>query len=189
MEQSRVCKQYNSVEHGNEEFPHATQAFMLDPISSLNMSIRPSELNGSEVKPVLNYSIQTGEEFALEFMLDRVNPRKPFIQNSLGESSYATGYMELKGLLGISQTGSESGSDISMLNLVEKGPKGFERKDSIHENQTNYGSLQSVRQTTLGYDNNRGFLHMSLGTSYSTSTKMKVLCSFGGKILPRPRDG
>ncbi|XWS10603.1 hypothetical protein CRYUN_Cryun38cG0010500 [Craigia yunnanensis] len=162
---------------------------MLDPLSSLNMSINPSELNGSDVKPVLNYSIQTGEEFALEFMRDRVNPRKPFIQNSLGESSYATGYMELKGILGISYTGSESGSDISSLNIVEKGPKGFERKDSIHENQSNFGSLQSVRQTTLGYDNNRGLLHMSLGTSDSTSTKMKVLCSFGGKILPRPSDG
>ncbi|XWS10424.1 hypothetical protein CRYUN_Cryun39dG0076300 [Craigia yunnanensis] len=189
MEQSRVLEQYNSVEHGNGEFPHATQAFMLDPMSSLNMSIRPPELNGSEVKPVLNYSIQTGEEFALEFMRDRVNPRKPFIQNSLGESSYATGYMDLKGILGISHAGSESGSDISMLNIVEKGPKGFERKDSIHENQSNYRSLQSVRQTTLGYDNNRGLLHTSLGTSDSTSAKIKVLCSFGGKILPRPRDG
>ncbi|XVF33819.1 hypothetical protein REPUB_Repub18cG0003500 [Reevesia pubescens] len=188
MEQSRVRKQYNSVEHGNDEFPHATHAFMLDPMSSLNTSIRPPELNGSEVKPVLNYSIQTGEEFALEFMRDRVNPRKPFTQNSLGESSYATGYMDLKGILGISHTGSESGSDIAMLSIVDKGPKGFERKNSIHENQSNYGSLQSVRQTTLGYDN-RGLLHLSLGTSYSTSTKMKVLCSFGGKILPRPSDG
>lgn len=189
MEQSRVYRQYNSVEHGNGEFSQATEAFILEPISSLNMSTRPPELNGSEVKPVLNYSIQTGEEFALEFMRDRVNPRRPLVQNSLGESSYATGYMDLKGILGISHTGSESGSDISMLNIVEKGPRGFERKDPIHGNQSNYGSLQSVQQTTLGYDSNGGLLHMSLGTSGSTSIKMKFLCSFGGKILPRPSDG
>ncbi|XVF78019.1 hypothetical protein PTKIN_Ptkin14bG0094500 [Pterospermum kingtungense] len=189
MEQSRVHRQYNSAEHGNVEFSQATEAFILDPMSSLNMSTRPPELNGSEVKPVLNYSIQTGEEFALEFMRDRVNPRRPSVRNSLGESSYATGYMDLKGILGISHTGSESGSDISMLNLVEKGPRRFERKDPIHGNQSSCGSLQSVRQTTLGYDNNRGLLHMSLGTSDGTSTKMKVLCSFGGKILPRPSDG
>ncbi|KAL1185305.1 hypothetical protein V6Z11_A01G106300 [Gossypium hirsutum] len=188
MEHSRVSKQYNSVEHGNGEFPHATQAFMPDPMTSLNMSIRPPELKGSDVKPVLNYSIQTGEEFSFEFMRDRLNPRKHFIQNSLGEPSYATGYMDLKGLLGISRTESESGSDISMLNMVEKGPRGFERKDSVHENQSNYGSHQSMRQTTLGYENNRGLLYMSIGTSDGTSTKMKVLCSFGGKILPRPSD-
>ncbi|PPD89153.1 hypothetical protein GOBAR_DD13910 [Gossypium barbadense] len=188
MEHSRVSKQYNSVEHGNGEFPHATQAFMPDPMTSLNMSIRPPELKGSDVKPVLNYSIQTGEEFSFEFMRDRLNPRKHFIQNSLGEPSYATGYMDLKGLLGISRTESESGSDISMLNMVEKGPRGFERKDSVHENQSNYGSHQSMRQTTLGYENNRGLLYMSIGTSDGTSTRMKVLCSFGGKILPRPSD-
>ncbi|KAK6231051.1 hypothetical protein QUC31_002569 [Theobroma cacao] len=189
MEQSRVHKQFNSVEYGNRELPQASQAIMLDPMSRLNMSIRPPELNGSEVKPVLNYSIQTGEEFALEFMQDRVNPSKPFMQSSLGESSYAAGYMDLKGILGISHTGSESGSGISMLNMVEELPKGFERKYPLHEDQSNYGSLQSVPQTSSGYGNSRGLLGMSLGASYRTSSKMKVLCSFGGKILPRPSDG
>ncbi|XP_039055514.1 uncharacterized protein LOC120198225 isoform X2 [Hibiscus syriacus] len=188
MERSRAGKQYNSVEHGNGEFPHATQASMPDPMTSLNMSIRPPEPKGSDVKPVLNFSIQTGEEFNFEFMRDRLNPRKPFIPNSLGESSYATGYMDLKGILGISHTDSESGSAISMLNVVEKGPNGFERKGSIYENQSCYGSLKSMRQTTSGYENNRGLLYMSLGTSDDTSAKMKILCSFGGKILPRPSD-
>ncbi|KAE8661254.1 Kinase superfamily protein with octicosapeptide/Phox/Bem1p domain, putative isoform 2 [Hibiscus syriacus] len=188
MEHSRAGKQYHSVEHGNGEFPHATQAFLADPITSSNMSIRPPEPKGSDVKPVLNFSIQTGEEFNFEFMRDRLNPKKPFISSSLGESSYATGYMDLKGILGISHTDSESGSGISMLNVVEKGPKGFERKGSIYENQGCYGSLQSMRQTTSGYENNRGLLYMSLGTSDGTSAKMKVLCSFGGKILSRPSD-
>ncbi|KAE8680327.1 Kinase superfamily protein with octicosapeptide/Phox/Bem1p domain, putative isoform 2 [Hibiscus syriacus] len=188
MEHPRASKQYNSVEHGNGDFSHATQAFMRNPMTSINMSIRLPEPKGSDVKPVLNYSIQTGEEFAFEFMRDRLNPMKPFIPNSLGESSYATGYMDLKGILGISRTESECESDMSMPNVVEKGPKGFERKGSIHENQSRYGSLQSMQQTTPGYENDRGLLYMSLGTSDGTSPKMKVLCSFGGKILPRPSD-
>ncbi|KAE8731464.1 DELLA protein RGL1-like [Hibiscus syriacus] len=188
MEHSRAGKQYNPVEHGNGEFPHATQAFMPDPMTSINMNTRPPEPKGSDVKPVLNFSIQTGEEFNFEFMRDRLNPWKPFIPNSLGESSHATGYMDLKGILGISHTDSESGSGISMLNVVDKVPKGLERKSSLCENQSCYGSLQSMRQTTSGYENNRGLLYMSLGTSDGTSAKMKVLCSFGGKILPRPSD-
>ncbi|XP_039015035.1 LOW QUALITY PROTEIN: uncharacterized protein LOC120145211 [Hibiscus syriacus] len=188
MEHPRASKQYNSLAHGNGGFSHATQAFMQNPMTSINLSIRPPEPKGSDVKPVLNYSIQTGEEFAFEFMRDRLNPMKPFIPNTLGESSYATGYMDLKGILGISRTESECESDMSMPNVVEKGPKGFERKGSIHENRSRYGSLQSMQQSTPGYENNRGLLYMSLGTSDGTSPKMKVLCSFGGKILPRPSD-
>ena len=59
--------------------------------------------------------------FALEFMRDWVNPRKPLLPNI--DLNYATGYMELKGILGI--RGSESGSDISMLTTVEGHPFSF----------------------------------------------------------------
>ena len=103
----------------DEEFYSAPQSFVQDPLSTIHTNIRSPHLNISEFKPVLNYSIQTGEEFSLEFMRDRVNPRKPLLPNI--DLNYATGYMELKGILGISRTGSESGSDISMLNTVEKG--------------------------------------------------------------------
>ena len=92
---------------------------MQDPLSGIHTNIRPPNLNISEFKPVLNYSIQTGEEFPFEFMHDRMNPRKPLLPNI--DLNYATGYMELKGILGISHSGSESVSDISMLNTVEKG--------------------------------------------------------------------
>jgi hypothetical protein len=54
-------------------------------------------------------------------MHDRVNPRKPLLPNI--DLNYATGYMELKGILGI--RGSESGSDISMLTTVEGHPFSF----------------------------------------------------------------
>jgi len=198
MEQSSIQKQFqhNSMDPRNEELQPASQSFMQDPLSGMQTNIRPPDHNIPEFKPVLNYSIQTGEEFALEFMRDRVNPRQPFLPYT--DPNYATGYMELKGILGINHTGSESGSDISMLTTVEKGPKEFERKNSslhkdrgnpsFREDRSNYGSLP---QAFSGYDSNQGVLHgyASSGAFNSSSMKMKVLCSFGGKILPRPSDG
>ncbi|KAJ9139598.1 hypothetical protein P3X46_030318 [Hevea brasiliensis] len=193
MEQSDICKQfqYSSRESGHEGFPPASQAFMLDATSSRNNNMRLPDRNVSEVKPVLNYSIQTGEEFAFEFMRDRVNHKKPIIPNAAGDPNNATGYMELKGILGFSHTGSESGSDISMLTIVEKGPKEFERtSSSLHEERSNYGSVQSVPRTSLGHGSQGPIQgYTSSGASDSLTGKMKVLCSFGGKILPRPSDG
>lgn len=174
----------------NDEFQPAS-SFMQDSLSEMDSNVRSPDLNMSEFKPVLNYSIQTGEEFALEFMRDRVNLRKPLLPNT--DPNCATGYLELKGILGISHTGSESGSDISMLTTGEKSlkEKDFERKaSSLHEDGSNYGSFQSVPHTFSVYDSGRGVVHgyASSGASDS-SMKMKVLCSFGGKILPRPSDG
>ncbi|KAM0040324.1 putative protein kinase TKL-Pl-6 family [Helianthus debilis subsp. tardiflorus] len=128
---------------------HSSQSFQ-------NTNARPTS-----VKPVLNYSIRTGEEFALEFMRDRVNPRMPY---HAGDPSRTPGYLELKGILGISHTGSESGSDISMINIVERGSTRFENN----------------HQTSSDFNSSRGS---------DSSPKIKILCSFGGKILPRPSDG
>nr|POE95786.1 serine/threonine-protein kinase edr1 [Quercus suber] len=162
MEQSSAQKQfqYNSMDPQDEEFYSAPQSFVQDPLSTIHTTIRSPDLNISEFKPVLNYSIQTG-------------------------------YMELKGILGISRTGSESGSDISMLNTIEKAQKGVERNNSsLYEDRYNYGSFQSVPPPLSGYESGRGVLgYASSGASDSLSMKMKVLCGFGGKILPRPSDG
>ncbi|CBI24172.3 unnamed protein product, partial [Vitis vinifera] len=180
------------MEPGNGKFYPESQGFMLDPTTAINTDTRPPEFNNLEVKPVRNYSIQTGEEFALEFMLDRVNPRNQFIPDTAGDPHYVPKYTELKGILGINHTGSESGSDISMLTIVERGPKEFERKNSaLYEDRSYYGSVQLVPRTSSGHDSSRGVIHgyASSGASDSSSTKMKVLCSFGGKILPRPSDG
>lgn len=192
MEQSDKHKQFqhSSRDPGHEGFQSASLAFMPDPASSRNANIRLLNLNAPKIKPVLNYSIQTGEEFALEFMRDGLNPKKPLMPNTVGNPNYAAGYMELKGILGISHTGSEGGSDISMLTMVEKGPKEFERTNaSLQEERSNYGSVQSVPRTSSGYESRVIHGYASSGASDSSSAKMKVLCSFGGKILPRPCDG
>ncbi|KAL3583941.1 hypothetical protein D5086_015002 [Populus alba] len=196
MEESEIYKQYqcNSGDPRHERSQPASQAYTPDPASSRNSNMRLADLNvpPPEVKPVLNYSIQTGEEFALEFMRDRVNPKKPLIQNAVGDPNYATGYLELKGILGISHTGSESGSEISMLTIAERVQKEFERTNSsLHDDRSNYGSFQSAPRTSV-YESRGVLLHgyaSSSGVCDSYSGKMKVLCSFGGKILPRPSDG
>ncbi|XP_061351634.1 uncharacterized protein LOC133296625 isoform X2 [Gastrolobium bilobum] len=188
MEQSRFQNTFlfNSMEPRDEEHQPGSQSVMQDHLVNMHSSRRGPDLNTSEVKPVLNYSIQTGEEFALEFMRDRVNLRKP-----VSDSNYTTGYMELKGILGISHAGSETGSDISMLSMVEKYPKEFDRMNtSTHGDRSNYGSIRSISKASLNQDN-RQFVH-GYGSSggYDTSSMMmKFLCSFGGRILPRPSDG
>lgn len=191
IRQPRMQKhQYNSMEPRNEEIHPASQSVLQDHLDGMHINARPPAFNmSSENKPVLNYSIQTGEEFALEFMRDRVNLRKPSFPNVVGDPSYSTGYMELKGILG--HPGSDSGSDISVLTKIEKVPKEFDRRNSsLHQDRSNYGSARSIPRTSSNQDNNR-VLHSiaSSGASDSSSIKMKFLCSFGGRILPRPSDG
>ncbi|XP_047327294.1 uncharacterized protein LOC124930959 [Impatiens glandulifera] len=186
--------QYELAKPGQENNDASSRGFMISHSNSTDSNKKPPELNFTDVKPVLNYSIQTGEEFALEFMMDRVNPRKPFVPNTPADPSvpiHTTSYMELKGILGISHTGSESGSDVSMLSIVERGQKEFERKNSsLAEDRSAHGSAQPSLRTSSDYNSNSLTFHVypSSGTSDSSSTRIKVLCSFGGRILPRPSD-
>ncbi|KAK8320715.1 hypothetical protein V6Z12_A12G054400 [Gossypium hirsutum] len=78
-----------------------------------------------------------------------------------------------------------------MLNTVEKPcPQVFERKaPSVHEEKSYYDSMRSVSQSSSRNDISQGHQgFVSRNASLSSSTKVKFLCSFGGKILPRPRD-
>ncbi|KAK6123887.1 hypothetical protein DH2020_042378 [Rehmannia glutinosa] len=120
MEPSKNHNVMQYSEHGDENLGPESLVHRVDASGPTNATLKSPEINFSETKPVRNYSIQTGEEFALEFMRDRVNPRNPFVTNISGDPSYAPGYLELKGILGISYTGSESGSDVSMIAVTEK---------------------------------------------------------------------
>ncbi|GKV24644.1 hypothetical protein SLEP1_g34229 [Rubroshorea leprosula] len=177
---------YSNVETRNEAVGSSNQRFFYDPSSNINTNIRPPDYNMSiGARPVLNYSIQTGEEFALEFMRERVNPRQHFILSAYVDPNTGPAYMDLKGMLGVSHTGSESGSDISMVNAAERGrAQEFERKAPAHE------SMRSVPRSSSRNDISQGHQgHASSGTAFSSSSTVKFLCSFGGKILPRPGDG
>ncbi|CAA0836568.1 Protein kinase superfamily protein with octicosapeptide/Phox/Bem1p domain [Striga hermonthica] len=170
---------FRSSEHRTEDHGPDPQVLMADPSSHVNANLKLPEISFSEVKPVLNYSIQTGEEFALEFMRDRFNPKKLTAENS-GDPCQAPGYLELKGILGIGRTGSESGSEISMSVPAEKESRDFTQKNP------------TANEDKVGYNNGSSrapLMYTSSGASDSSATKLKILCSFGGKILPRPSDG
>ncbi|KAJ4832744.1 hypothetical protein Tsubulata_026195 [Turnera subulata] len=182
---------HTNVESRNEALGSVNPRFFNDPSANLSTNIRPPDYNMSAgARPVLNYSIQTGEEFALEFMRERVNPRQQLFPNSYADPSATPAYMDLKGILGISHTGSETGSDISRINAAaEKAPAHeFERKAlSTREDRRYYDSVQPAPQTSSKKDTNLGF--SSSQASDSSPLKIKFLCSFGGTILPRPSDG
>ncbi|KAJ7942569.1 Mitogen-activated protein kinase kinase kinase [Quillaja saponaria] len=180
---------YNNVEIRNDMIGSENQRFLNDPSSNINTNTRPPDYMSVGARPVLNYSIQTGEEFSLEFMRERVNPRQNLVPNAYGDSNSTTVYMDLKGLLGITHTGSESGSDISMINSNEKGNlQDFERKVSS-ANDKNYYSFIPPRASSRNESIRGSHGYASSAASDMSSTKIKFLCSFGGKILPRPSDG
>ncbi|GER48112.1 octicosapeptide/Phox/Bem1p family protein [Striga asiatica] len=165
---------FNSSEHRTVDNGPDSQVFMADSSGHANMSLKLPEITFSEAKPVLNYSIQTGEEFSLEFMRDRFNPRKLLLE-TYSDTSQAPGHF------GKGQTGSESSTDISMITPVEKESKQLSQKnpsangDIVNNNHGNLHSMQAVPCAPIISD--------------SSSIKLKILCSFGGKILPRPSDG
>lgn len=176
------------MDNRKEGFGPASQRLVQVPSTSTGTNVRPPETTvSSSVRPVLNYSIQTGEEFALEFMRERAMSKMPSVSNSSGDQNYVTGYMDLRGMLGISHTGSESGSDVSMLMSGDRAHfKEMERSNLAEiENKGRFASSRSTARASSGISHG----YSSSGTSDSSSKKMKVLCSFGGKILPRPSDG
>ncbi|XP_073141820.1 uncharacterized protein [Henckelia pumila] len=185
--------QSNPSVHGNEYLGHESQVYKVDTTGHASTSLKFPEIIFSDPKPVHNFSIQTGEEFALEFMRDRVNTRKPFIPNISGDTGYAAGYLEQLGFVGNVYTGTDSGSDISMIAREEKGSREFGRSDlSSLGNKGNLGyspSSQSVRHISSDYHSDPKLVYTSSQASDSSSTKLKILCSFGGSILPRPSDG
>ncbi|KAL4201680.1 hypothetical protein AMTRI_Chr02g259810 [Amborella trichopoda] len=142
-----------------------------------------------------NYSVQTGEEF--EFM-----QAKAFIPPSsvsyhvttsetINNQCDTTTYQDFQGILGIQC----SGSDVSMFGGGEKGRFKEREGKAQHEFRTSsYHRLTGGHSIEEG--SNRGGApysehgYISSGTSDgSVSGKMKFLCSYGGRILPRPSDG
>ncbi|KAH0455631.1 hypothetical protein IEQ34_015663 [Dendrobium chrysotoxum] len=179
----------------NEGLGPAGQRFVQGPSTSSNSKSGLPEIAGlSALSPVLNFSIQTGEEFALEFMRERVTSKKTSGSNASADQGYNTNYMDLRGVLGISHTGSESGSEMSMLAAGDKSHyKDIEKRGLTESDSRNqrYASSRSIPRVPSGEGSSRGGVSRcySSGTSDTTSKKMKILCSYGGKILPRPSDG
>ncbi|KAG6514135.1 hypothetical protein ZIOFF_024476 [Zingiber officinale] len=162
--------------------------------NSDDINVRLPEVSISGVpRPVLNYSIQTGEEFALEFMRERAMSKKPTAQNAAKDQTITTIYMDTKNVSSIPQTWSESALDASVpTTLDNRQLKDFEKKNLAGtEHRGHYASSRSMMQISSGEGSGRT---TSLGYTSSvasdiSSKRMKFLCSYGGKILPRPSDG
>ncbi|KAL0862713.1 hypothetical protein Bca101_041831 [Brassica carinata] len=163
----------------NEGTGSMNQRFSNDSSTNhVNTDVRPPDyaVSNPAARPVHNYSIQTGEEFAFEFMRDRVIMKPQFIPNVYGDPS---GMLPM----GMVHPMSETGSNTTVVNTTEKR-NGFEQDKSYHEEQVQSAPAISSRNDT-------GQKLRSLVSSRASDSSLnqaKFLCSFGGRIIPRPRD-
>ncbi|WRX10051.1 PB1 domain - like 1 [Theobroma cacao] len=172
-----------------------------------------------------NISVQTGEEFSMEFLQECVGTRAilaipdgvqihekrvGFNQNQ----NHQLGYQDLARILGLKRMDSECASEISDFASAKGSFKGSENGSCIEKSsryQKEDGDIGQVSRKGFGELNcdkshPNGFgpttPRIYAGDSPSSSSfsgqgvsdgsqsgKMKFLCSFGGKILPRPSDG
>ncbi|KAK6150225.1 hypothetical protein DH2020_017750 [Rehmannia glutinosa] len=182
---------YNSLDNRNEDVGSVNPRFTQDPSNYVNMNLRPSDHNITVgARPVLNYSIQTGEEFALEFMWERVNPRQQYILSSSVDANSETTSVDLHGVPGPSHAGSDRRLDASSFPSVEKSKVQDPVSNVSLREETPIGKpLQSVPRTSSKSTSvHRFHSHSSLGSFGGSSRMLKLLCSFGGKIMPRPSD-
>ncbi|GAB2220030.1 hypothetical protein Droror1_Dr00007672 [Drosera rotundifolia] len=152
--------------------------------------------------------VQTGEEFSTEFLRDRLaakmNPSaSPIAGNKeIGAGNHndhnsQLGYEDLARILGLGTVNSESGSDVldflparefpSNINNFSKGHGFREGVEEVNFDQATFGSR--IPPITAMHSPHCHYLYESGTNDESQSDKIRILCSFGGNILPRPNDG
>ncbi|XP_058095061.1 uncharacterized protein LOC131240683 isoform X2 [Magnolia sinica] len=180
-----------------------------------------------------NISVQTGEEFSVEFLQDRATLRRvpsrldlerhgmrgglnfnqnvhPGYEDLTGIQYLHPGYEDLTGILGHRRTASDCSSDASNVSLgrghaMGVMDKGYSDQPSrVCKEITGNASSNSLDEVNCDptipgqiaqsggshYEYSHGYaLHRSETSDGYQSSKMKFLCSFGGRILPRPSDG
>ncbi|XP_042063603.1 uncharacterized protein LOC121807435 [Salvia splendens] len=173
--------------------------------------------NGLPTKKLVNnVSIQTGEEFSMKFLQEcaasrvatEVHGVTPSYEVNVGFPDVQDRqmvYEELARVLGLPRMDSACGSDITeyasakgsmprvdagvhvsseSLHYTNTGANGHKPSKSTSEVCIDQASLVSTAPLLSQSDSSR-----SLCSDGSQSGKLKILCSFGGKILPRPSDG
>ncbi|KAL8489877.1 hypothetical protein ACS0TY_025679 [Phlomoides rotata] len=163
-----------------------------------------------------NISIQTGEEFSMKFLQEcsasrvtAVHSVAPNYEERIGVPDVQNRqmvYEELARVLGLGRMDSECGSDITeyasargsttqidngvysvneSMNYLENCANGHKLCKSTSEMCTGQASIVSTVLLLSESESSK-----SLGASDGSQIgKLKLLCSFGGKILPRPSDG
>ncbi|XP_010264048.1 PREDICTED: uncharacterized protein LOC104602153 isoform X2 [Nelumbo nucifera] len=172
-----------------------------------------------------NVSVQTGEEFSLEFLQDRAASRRvPMIPDIDQGHSRRGGfncnqnnqmrYEDLTGILGFRRMDSECGVDVSHFAMgkdqaaeIDKieNSGNFDKARRYHMeasasvkglrlysdemDRERAAQLPSIRPISIS-KSSHFYQPNLLGVSDGSKPgKMKFLCSFGGRILPRPSDG
>ncbi|CAG7880584.1 unnamed protein product [Brassica rapa] len=168
------------------------QRFSHDSSTNVNMNVRPPDYAiPTPARPVLNYSIQTGEEFAFEFMRDRVIVKPQFVPDVYGKPPSGMPVSVNLSAMGMVLPVSESGSNTTVLSAAEKRHTfEQERKPPARKEDKSYHELVKSAPV-ISSRNDTGQKVQSLVSSRASDSSLnqaKFLCSFGGRIIPRPRD-
>ncbi|XP_065876580.1 uncharacterized protein [Euphorbia lathyris] len=193
--------------------PHCLLIQQQEELASLVPKIR---------KNVHNISVQTGEEFSMEFLQDRVNTRGIILmpsmtQNCENKVSYNNdqncyqGYEGLADILGMGRMDSVS-TDGNSEYLSAKGSlletengAYFDKLKRLREEESDnvlrsgkaFSELNFNQGAHLGPASATSVPKSACSSNFSELNdsdrsqlgKMKLLCSSGGKVLPRPSDG
>lgn len=135
--------------------------------------LQPINMPTKNPQQILNYSFQTGEEFALEFIQERSNSRPQFVAESKNVNQTQTLIMSPAG----PKRQLSHNIIVKMGNESEMAGAKVLGLDEIEKNTSKSVKGSSRFQQPLNsYD-------------FSKQDVIKFLCSFGGKFLPRPSDG
>ncbi|PIN15541.1 Tyrosine kinase [Handroanthus impetiginosus] len=160
-----------------------------------------------------NVSLQTGEEFSPEFLRDRMSRRTPFVNNNVdqvptssdvGQNQHVV-YKDLTGHVRIRRRDSESFTEFPDFGSAKEYGYDVDYKTYFDGTSRYYREFQHQRKFSDDFDraspsgpsiyssdspNSHQLYNKGSGNlDRSLSGKMKFLCSFGGRILPRPNDG
>ncbi|KAA8543464.1 hypothetical protein F0562_021041 [Nyssa sinensis] len=243
----QLRRPWNIADAMNNEAPGPSGQWVQQ--ESTSVVTKDGVLVGKNVKN--NVSIQTGEEFSMEFLQDRVIPRKVLAVSDVAQKhenrvalndnqycqdrviprkvtavpdvvaqkqekrvalndnqNFQPGYEELTRILGLRRMDSDAtefasaiGSTAEIENeaFMNKACGYIKESDacghgpSKASNEMNYDRAGSgLSATPINVSESSQSYHQLYGVGVldgSQSGKMKFLCSFGGKILPRPGDG
>ncbi|KAL4643783.1 hypothetical protein ACB092_02G116900 [Castanea dentata] len=174
----------------------------------------PSSLRTAAERKIHNICVQTGEEFSTEFLQDRVAmrrlPRQPKRVGFNFNQNHQLFHEDLNGIVELQRIDSNCDSEFTVFVPGTRYGAEVEKKayaDSINRVYWEYGANGQVLGKFSDESNpDRGTpgpiapplyvvgshqSHYPYGPGFSEgsfSGKMKFLCSFGGRILPRPTD-
>ncbi|KAL0897004.1 hypothetical protein Bca101_080965 [Brassica carinata] len=182
---------YAAPDPQSEGLGSMNERFSRDSSTSVNTNVRPPDYTvlTPAARPV-NCSIQTGEEFAFEFIRDRVIMRPQYIPNVYDEATGVPLPVNLSAMRMVLPM-SETGSNTTVVNAAEQRHAfGQETKPPSRIEDKSYHELVQSAPVISSRDDTGQRLHslVSSRASDSSLNQAKFLCSFGGRIIPRPRD-